>query len=79
MIPCLFQLNFVFFLPAYVLFQAFRFLRPVNGPRIRLQILQFTLPYLRLLACTYLRLLIYTCVLVTVLYELDNIDKMWEI
>ena len=38
MIPCLFQLNFVFLLPAYifslVLFEAFRFLRLVKGLRI---------------------------------------------
>ena len=41
MIPCLFHLNFVFFLVAYffslVWFQAFRFSRPVNGLRIRLR------------------------------------------
>ena len=39
-IPCLFQLNFVLLLPAcfsLVLFQAFRFLRPVKGLRIRLR------------------------------------------
>ena len=38
MIPCLFQLNFVFLLPAYifslVLFEAFRFLRLVKGLRV---------------------------------------------
>ena len=62
-----------------VLFQAFRFLRLVKGPRILLRILQFTLPYLHLLAYTYLHLLIYTCVLVIILYELDKIDKIWEI
>ena len=37
-IPLLFQLNFIFFLTAYVslVFQVFRFLRPVKGLRIRL-------------------------------------------
>ena len=58
-----------------VLFQAFRFLRPVKGPRIRLRILQFTLPYLHLLAYAYLHVLIYACVLFIILYELDKIDK----
>ena len=37
MIPCLFQLNFVFFF-CHMLFQAFRFLRPVKGLRIRLRL-----------------------------------------
>ena len=61
-----------------VLLQAFRFLQPVKGPRIRLQILQLTLPYLHLLAYTCLHLLIYTCVLFIILCELDKIDKIWE-
>ena len=54
-----------------VLFQAFRFLRPVKRPRIRLRILQFTL--------SYLHLLIYTIVLCIISYELYKIDKIWEI
>ena len=40
MIPCLFQLNFVFFLLAYIFlvsFQAFRLLRTVKGLRICLR------------------------------------------
>ena len=39
----------------------------------------FTLRYLHLLAFTYLHLLIYTYVLFRLLYELDKIDKVWEI
>ena len=104
MIPCLLQLDFVFFFPAYffslVLFQTFCFLRPVKGLRIRLPppdkflmfslylylyLLLVALPYLHLIADTYLPILIYIYVLfilflliyiyfaLALLYELDKI------
>ena len=54
---CLFQLNFVFFLPIYIfsliLFQTFHFLRPVSGLRIFLRPLdKFEMFFLYL--CLYL-------------------------
>ena len=38
----------------------------------------FTLPYLHLIACSYLHLRIYTNVLFILLYELDKIVKLWK-
>ena len=66
MIPSLFHLNFVFFLPVYIFLQSysklFHFLRPVKGLRIRLRTpenfqmlslqLCFIYSYLHFLICT---------------------------
>ena len=67
MIPCLFQLNFVFFLPLIFfssLIPSFPLLRPVKGLRIRFRCSLYTYiyiySYLHFLIYTYLLILIYT-------------------
>ena len=59
MIPCLFQLNFVFFLPLIFfssLIPSFPLLRPVKGLRIRFRCSLYTYIYI----CSYLHFLLYT-------------------
>ena len=74
MIPCLFQLNFVFFLPVCIfllLYYTFRFLRPVKGARISLRTIRYILDihfipliysysYLHCFIYNHLLILIYT-------------------
>ena len=59
MIPCLFQLNFVFFLPLIFFFSLipnFAFLRPVKGLRIRFRCPLYTYIYIY----SYLYFILYT-------------------
>ena len=75
MIPCLFQLNFVFFLPLIFFFSLipnFAFLRPVKGLRIRFRCPLYTYiyiySYLHFILYTYLLILIYTHIFILMFF-----------
>ena len=79
LIPCLFQLNFVF-LPLYIFFWCYSklFLRPVKRTQNSFTAIRHILDVLFIPIFIYIVIYTSSFKLTALLYRLDKIDEMWE-